>query len=252
MLDPLDLHARRLTFLRRPRGPWVGLRELAIFAAAYLTYFGVRAMTEGSIPQALANAGRIAHVERLARRRLGGRGAVGDPRPRRPRAAGELGLHLRPLARAACSRACCSSGTDPGEYYLLRDVCLISGAIGLVIFAPVPVAPPRLAGVRGSSTRSPITRGGYRTGSFRRSLVNEYAAMPSFHAGWSVLLGIVLFRSSSSRWPLRAFALAHADGDGDRGGGDRQPLRARRLGRHGDRAGGADRGRSSQSVPDGS
>ena len=30
--------------------------------------------------------------------------------------------------------------------------------------------------------------------------------MPSFHAGWSVLLGIVVFRASN-RWPLRAFAV---------------------------------------------
>ena len=60
MLDLLDLQGWKR------RGRWVGLREFAIFAAAYLTYFGVRALTEGSLPQALANAGRIAHVERLA------------------------------------------------------------------------------------------------------------------------------------------------------------------------------------------
>ena len=30
--------------------------------------------------------------------------------------------------------------------------------------------------------------------------------MPSFHAGWSVLLGIVVFRASRG-WPLRAFAV---------------------------------------------
>ena len=28
------------------------------------------------------------------------------------------------------------------------------------------------------------------------SLINEYAAMPSFHAGWNLLLGIELFRVS--------------------------------------------------------
>ena len=61
-----DPQPRPLTFLRRPRGRWVGLREFAIFAAAYLTYFGVRAITEGSIPRRWPTPGRIAHIERLA------------------------------------------------------------------------------------------------------------------------------------------------------------------------------------------
>jgi membrane-associated phospholipid phosphatase len=81
---------------------------------------------------------------------------------------------------------------------------LISGAVGLIIFALFPVAPPRLAG---GGVVDTITHyaGGYRT-VLPSSLVNEYAAMPSFHAGWSVLLGIVVFRTSR-RWPLRALAM---------------------------------------------
>jgi hypothetical protein len=45
---------------------WVGLRELAIFAAAYLTYFGVRALTQGSVADAIANAASIDRFERVA------------------------------------------------------------------------------------------------------------------------------------------------------------------------------------------
>ena len=136
---------RPLAFLRRARGRWVGLREFAIFAAAYLTYFGVRALTEGSAPQALANAGHIAHVERLAGVDWEG-------------AAQSAILGHDALVRLA--NWVYIFGHWPllllvgvllfryrrREYYLLRDVCLISGAIGLVIFALFPVAPPRLAG----------------------------------------------------------------------------------------------------------
>ena len=39
------------------------------------------------------------------------------------------------------------------------------------------------------------------------ALVNQYAAMPSFHAGWNVLLGIVVFRATGN-WLLRALAVA--------------------------------------------
>jgi membrane-associated phospholipid phosphatase len=37
--------------------------------------------------------------------------------------------------------------------------------------------------------------------------VNEYAAMPSFHAGWNLILGVELFRSTRNV-ALRAFAIA--------------------------------------------
>jgi hypothetical protein len=197
MLDLLDLQGSKR------RGRWVGVRECAIFAAAYLTYFGVRALTEGNVPQALANAGRIVHLERLA-------GIDWEDAAQ----SAILGHHTLvqlanwvymfghwPLLLLA---GVLLFHYRPREYYLLRDVCLISGAIGLVIFALFPVAPPRLAG---GGVVDTITHyaSGYRT-VLPASLVNEYAAMPSFHAGWSVLLGIVIFRASA-RWPLRAFAI---------------------------------------------
>ena len=46
--------------LRRTHPGWF---ELSIFALAYLTYFGVRALTEGSVSTAVANALDLVHVE---------------------------------------------------------------------------------------------------------------------------------------------------------------------------------------------
>ena len=93
----------------------------------------------------------------------------------------------------------------PAHYYRLRNVCLLSGALGLLVFALFPVAPPRLAP---SGLQDTITD--YAT-TYRRllspSIVNEYAAMPSFHAGWSLMLGIELFRASR-RVLVRAMAVA--------------------------------------------
>ena len=39
------------------------------------------------------------------------------------------------------------------------------------------------------------------------SLVNKYAAVPSLHVGWNVLIGIALYRAGRSRI-VRAFAVA--------------------------------------------
>ena len=69
----------------------------------------------------------------------------------------------------------------PAEYRRLRTVILVSGGLGLVVFALFPVAPPRLAPV-GLLDTVTVHSGTYRT-VLPPSLINEYAAMPSFHAG---------------------------------------------------------------------
>jgi membrane-associated phospholipid phosphatase len=90
------------------------------------------------------------------------------------------------------------------EYRRLRTVILLSGAFGLVVFAVFPVAPPRLAPV-GLLDTVTLHSETYRA-VLPPSLVNEYAAMPSFHAGWNLLLGIELFRVGRNLL-LRGFGL---------------------------------------------
>lgn len=93
------------------------------------------------------------------------------------------------------------------HYYRLRNVILLTGLVGLVIFALFPVAPPRLTDLPVVDT---VTRqaGGYRH-VLPSSAVNEYAAMPSFHAGWNLLLGIVVYGAVENWW-LRGMAIAGA------------------------------------------
>jgi membrane-associated phospholipid phosphatase len=184
-----------------PRGS--GRREIVVFALAYLTYFGVRAVTEGDSVPALRNALRVIHLERAldVDWEAAVQGAVLGSRTLLDAANAVYiwghwpllivgGALLFPLRR--------------GQYYRLRNVCLVSGAIGLIVFALFPVAPPRLAPVGLVDTvtaHAPTYRAVLPT-----ALVNEYAAMPSFHAGWNLLLGIELFRASS-RLLVRAFAV---------------------------------------------
>jgi membrane-associated phospholipid phosphatase len=187
--------------LRRSRAGWF---ELGIFALAYAIYFGVRALTEGKVSEAVDNAIELVHVER--RLDLDWEDAV-------------QGLVLGEHALVDAVNAMYIWGHWPllivggfllfhlgqAEYRRLRTVILLSGALGLVIFAVFPVAPPRLApvGLQDTVTLHSET---YRT-VLPPSLVNEYAAMPSFHAGWNLLLGIELFRVSRNLL-LRAFGLA--------------------------------------------
>jgi membrane-associated phospholipid phosphatase len=70
----------------------------------------------------------------------------------------------------------------------LRDAMLISGGLGLVVFVTYPVAPPRLVDAALVDT---VTE---RSSAYRYlqppNFVNQYAAMPSLHAGWDLLVGI--------------------------------------------------------------
>ena len=103
-------------------------------------------------------------------------------------------------------------GARHREHYLeLRNAMFISGAIGLVIFATYAVAPPRLFSVQYIDT---VTEHSF----FYRvaqppSLANKYAAIPSFHFGWNLLVAIGwyrVFRETSLRWLSMAMPLGMA------------------------------------------
>lgn len=90
-------------------------------------------------------------------------------------------------------------------FLVLRNAMFVSGAIGLVIFVSLPVAPPRLIDAGFVDT---VTE---QSTSYRLlqppALVNKYAAMPSLHVGWNLLIGLALLESSK-RLPVRLFAVA--------------------------------------------
>jgi hypothetical protein len=90
------------------------------------------------------------------------------------------------------------------RYRLLRNALFVSGSIGFLFFALLPVAPPRLLGLGFVDT---VTQ---QSGSYRAlqppGLTNQYAAMPSLHAGWNLLVGIVLFVTFASL-VVRLFAV---------------------------------------------
>ena len=171
-------------------------RELALVTGAFFVYFAVRGATEGSEALALANASSVASFER----RLG---FLWEPRLQ------ELIIdhhwivtfmnwvyiwgHWPFIGIVAMWLFLFHGDTYP----LIRNAFLISGGIGLIIFAVFPVAPPRLAEADVVDT---VTR---YSNSYRvlqpPGLVNIYAALPSLHFGWNLLMGIALFARARSR-----------------------------------------------------
>jgi membrane-associated phospholipid phosphatase len=91
------------------------------------------------------------------------------------------------------------------HYYLLRNALFASGLIGFFLFALFPVAPPRLLDLGLLDT---VTE---RSDAYRAlqppALTNQFAAFPSLHAGWNLLVGIVLTLAVGA-FALRLVALA--------------------------------------------
>ena len=69
---------------------------------------------------------------------------------------------------------------------------IISGLIGLVIFATFPVAPPSCSAASSStpsrSARTPTGCYSHRVSSTR------YMAVPSLHFGWNLLVGVMWYK----------------------------------------------------------
>jgi hypothetical protein len=179
------------------------LREIALCLAAYLVYFRVRGLTESDAARAVRNAGRIIDLERAL-------GIFWEPRLQ------DLIVGHHALVTLAnwvymwghwpviIATGTWLLWTRPRSYLLVRNAFIISGAIGLLIFTVFPVAPPRLTDL---SLVDTVTRYSH---SYRvlqpPAFVNQYAAVPSLHFGWNMLIGILLVRES----PRRSFRILGA------------------------------------------
>ncbi len=91
------------------------------------------------------------------------------------------------------------------QYLLMRNAFLLSGAIGLIIYVSFPVAPPRFLPEWGfvDTVFDQYNTGRPLTPAF---FVNEYAAMPSLHFGWNLLVGFSMWLASR-HIGIRAFAV---------------------------------------------
>jgi hypothetical protein len=87
------------------------------------------------------------------------------------------------------------------NYALFRNAFLISGLIALIGFSTVPLAPPRYMPEFGFTDTIVHAQSYY---AFQNpKIVNQYAAMPSLHFGWDLLVAIAIgtqTRARQVRW----------------------------------------------------
>jgi hypothetical protein len=86
-------------------------------------------------------------------------------------------------------------------FTVFRNALFLSGAVGLVVFALYPAAPPRML----DGFTDTVAESGQHFVAHPSGFTNPYAALPSFHAGWFFLAAVVLARATSR--PGRRVAL---------------------------------------------
>lgn len=88
------------------------------------------------------------------------------------------------------------------RYVFVRNVMFISMAIGLVFYYLFPAAPPRLLAANGIDLGFTDTVfGGETAVNYAQPslILNEYAAIPSFHFGWIALASAAIWINTGSR-----------------------------------------------------
>jgi hypothetical protein len=179
----------RLLPLRRalPRPGW--RRELAVFGAVYGLYMIARWVLIADHATAVRNAARVVHLE--AALGIGWEAAVHGAL-----GAGAVGTVLSvvyllaqpvviPLALVWVYR------NDRAVYRVLRDTVLAAWLIALPIYALLPTAPPRLAGLGIGDSVTALTPIELSASS-STAFFNPYAAIPSLHAGFALAVGVAV------------------------------------------------------------
>jgi membrane-associated phospholipid phosphatase len=197
MLRPAPVDIRRTQVL------WTLGQALLVLFCIYL-YFRIRNVTEGSYAVAVSHAHDLVDLEQ------------------------ELGIAVEETLQAPFVGSGALATTANSVYIYghwpvivvvmvwtvwrhrtvflrLRDGMIVSGLLGMVVFVTYPLAPPRLAndGVVDTITQDNDAYRVLQPSQF----TNQFAAMPSLHAGWDLLVGIAIVTAAGTTW-LKAIGYA--------------------------------------------
>lgn len=95
------------------------------------------------------------------------------------------------------------------SYRPVRNLFLLANAIALGVFIVFPVAPPRMIPEVGIGDTLEQVSGVDLHAGVLSGLFNPYAAVPSMHVGYALLIGVTLALLTRSPW-LRLAALAYS------------------------------------------
>ena len=202
IVDMLSVHGGTVA---RPRpAPMVRLvPQILLLAGAVAAYFLVRGATEAGLGHAVRNAHLVVRLERwLGLYHEPGLQAAVAGQPVVVRLLN--GVYIWGHWPVIVATLLWLASRHPAVYLRVRNAMLVSGAVGLVVFLSFPVAPPRLAGLGMVDTVTQQSQA-YRVLQ-PTMFTNQYAAMPSLHVGWDLLVGLAI-AVAAGHWSARLAGL---------------------------------------------
>jgi hypothetical protein len=172
--------------------------EVAILAALYGVYEAVRGAGDASLSVARDHTSDIVALERALH--VFNERAVQEWSRGVPYLPALLGLAYMSLHFGATTVAVRWVYRERREAFpLVRMTLIISTAIALAGYVLYPAAPPRLAGVGISDTVSTHT-GLNLSSDLLGSFYNPFAAVPSLHFGYALIVGVAVAWLAQRRW----------------------------------------------------
>ncbi|MGV9453791.1 phosphatase PAP2 family protein [Streptomyces sp. NPDC003635] len=185
--------ARRGSAARR------ALRELGLVALLFLAYKFGRLAADGHVGVAFENAETVWHWERVLR--LPAESSVQD-----------LMLGSEAVIRAANGYYAWVHFPAtalfllwlylrrPAHYRWTRNVLVLLTGAALLLHLVAPLAPPRMLARAGMVDTARVWGPAVYGDPQVDATANQYAAMPSLHVGWAVVLAVALIVVSRGRW----------------------------------------------------
>src|SRR5690242_12121733 len=174
-------------------------REIMFVAALFLAYKLGRILVEGHVGAALTNAQDVWDFERLLHL------------PGEQSWQSALLGHLFWVRVANCFYAYVHFPATaaalvwlylrrPEIYLWFRRTLASLTALALVIHALFPLAPPRMLASAGMVDTGHMYGPSVYGAPSTDTLSNQYAAMPSLHVGWALVVAIAMISATRSRW----------------------------------------------------
>jgi hypothetical protein len=200
-----------LTALRSPVPlGWVAERHSLVVEATgvlavYALYEATRGLIVGDRVSAVRHAQDIASLERSLHVFVEGR--VQDAARTLPGLIGTLGMLYLTLHLVVTGvYLVWLHRRRPAAFPFVRTTLLVASALALIGYTTFPTAPPRVAALGIADTIS----GGHvnLNHGLISSLYNPFAAVPSMHVGYAVIVGASLIRHGR-RWGLRVLGVVY-------------------------------------------
>jgi hypothetical protein len=187
------------TRARLPHGWRDLLKQIALFVIAYNAYQLVRGIVDGDPQRALANGTHVIHLERSL-------GTFFEPAFQQAFMTHQWVIDLANWMYFNSHFVVTTAFlvwlylTRNDNFYFVRNMFLVAMGLALVGYALFPTAPPRMFPGAGFTDTIQAFTNTNQDSSFTSLLVNPYAAVPSMHIAFSLMVAVPAASLARTAW----------------------------------------------------